>query len=132
MNKTLSWVLVIAAIGGGYAWLSSRPAKAPVMIDVVQPALSTGAQRGEEVFQGTCAACHGIELTGTESGPPLIHAAYRPAMHADYAITLAIKNGVVAHHWRFGNMPPQPDISEADIEPIISYIRAMQQANGVR
>lgn len=132
MNKALSWVLVIAAMGGGYGWLSSRPAKVPVTINVVQPELSPEAQRGEAVFQGTCAACHGVELTGTESGPPLIHVAYRPAFHADYAITLAIKNGVVAHHWRFGNMPPQPDIAEADIEPVISYIREMQQANGVR
>ncbi len=131
MNRLAGLALVAAAIGGGYFWLSSRPAKAPVTISVVRPELSAQALRGETVFQGTCAACHGAELTGTDNGPPLIHIAYRPAMHADYAIVSAIKNGVVAHHWRFGNMPPQPDIAEADIAPLITYIREMQKANGI-
>jgi len=132
MKKLASWALVIAGIGGGYFWLSSRPAKVEVEIDVVQPVLSELAARGGVVFQGTCAACHGAELTGPENGPPLIYVAYRPAMHADYAITSAIKNGVVAHHWRFGNMPPQEGVAEADIEAVIAYIREMQAANGVK
>jgi len=132
MKKLASWALVIVAIGGGYAWLSSRPAKVEMDIVVVQPVLSELAVLGEVAFQGTCAACHGVELTGTETGPPLIYVAYRTAFHADYAITSAIKNGVVAHHWRFGNMPPQEGFAEADIEPVIAYIREMQAANGVK
>ena len=131
MNKVVSWVVVVAAIGGAYFWLSNAERKPAMIADVVVPEFSALAANGEVVFQGTCAACHGAKLTGTENGPPLIHVAYRPAMHADYAFTLAIKNGVVAHHWRFGNMQPQPDIAEADIDPIIIYIREMQRANGI-
>ena len=132
MKKLASWALVIAAIGGGYFWLSNKPAKVAMDIEVVQPALSALAARGEAVFQGTCAACHGAELTGTENGPPLIYIAYRPAMHADFSITSAIKNGVVAHHWRYGNMPPQEGVAEDDIPAVIAYIREMQRANGVK
>ena len=132
MNKLASWALVIAAMGGGYYWLSSRPAKVEITLDVVQPVFTELAARGEVVFQDTCAACHGTELIGTETGPPLIYVAYRPSIHADYAITSAIKNGVVAHHWRFGNMPPQQGVAEADIPAIIAYIREMQVANGVK
>jgi len=131
MKKLANWGLVIAAIGGSYTWLSSRPAKVEMDIIVVQPELTEPAERGKLVFQDICAACHGVELKGSETGPPLIYVAYRPAFHADYAITLAIKNGVVAHHWRFGNMPPQPEVAESEIGGIIAYIREMQRANGV-
>ena len=132
MNKALSWVLVLAAIGGGYYWLSNNPRKPPVITDVVIPEFSAIAAKGEVAFQGSCAACHGADLAGTENGPPLVVLSYRTAMHADYAISAAIKNGVVAHHWRFGGMPPQDGISEAEIPQIIAYIREVQAANGIR
>jgi len=131
MSKVVSWALVAAAIGGGYFWLSNAERKPPVIADVAVPEFSALAARGEVVFQDTCVACHGANLAGTENGPPLVVKAYRTAMHSDYAIGAAINNGVVAHHWRFGNMPPQDNIAPEDIEPVIAYIREMQVANGI-
>lgn len=132
MNKAVSWVLVVAAIGGGTYWLASNSRKPPVIADVVMPELSALAATGEVAFQGTCAACHGADLGGTENGPPLVVLVYRTAMHSDYAITSAIKNGVVAHHWRFGSMPPQGDIAETEIAGITAFIREVQAANGIK
>lgn len=132
MNKIVSWVLVAAAIGGGYYWLSNTERTPPVITNVKVPAFSPLATKGKAVFQGTCAACHGANLAGTQNGPPLIVPAYRPAMHSDFAISAAIKNGVVPHHWRFGPMPPQLGIADKDIPSVIAYIREMQAANGVQ
>lgn len=122
---------VIAAIGAGYYFLSNNIRQPKVLETIVVPVFSEAAAQGEAVFQGTCAACHGVELTGTELGPPLIYPAYRPVFHSDYAITSAIKYGVVQHHWQFGSMPPQGDIAEGEIGLLIAYIREMQAANGI-
>ena len=35
------------------------------------------AKRGDEVYKKECAACHGAELTGGESAPPLIGGAFQ-------------------------------------------------------
>ena len=111
------------AIGGGYYFLANNIRQPKVVAIVVVPVFSEAAAKGEAVFQGTCAACHGVTLTGTDLGPPLIYPAY--------AITSAIKYGVVQHHWQFGPMPPQDSIAENEIELIIAYIREMQAANGI-
>jgi len=132
MNKLLTWALVIAGIGGGYVLLSNIPREPQRVEGVLIPDLTAQAALGEAVFQGTCAACHGVKLEGTDSGPPLVLPVYRPAMHADFAFTLAIQNGVVAHHWGFGNMPPQEAIAAEDISRIIAYVREVQRANGVK
>ncbi len=87
---------------------------------------------GQAVFEGTCATCHGVDGTGTEEGPPLVHQYYRPGHHADGAFTLAIRNGVQPHHWDFGPMPPQPSLSDQDIADVTAYVRQIQQAAGIR
>jgi hypothetical protein len=38
---------------------------------------------------------------------------------------------VRAHHWRFGDMPPQPTITPDAIHMITRYVRELQQANGI-
>jgi len=131
VNKWVSRVAVMAAIGGGYYFLSNNIRQPKVVGVVAVPAFSEAGAQGEAVFQGTCAACHGVELTGTELGPPLIYPAYRPVFHSDYAITSAIKYGVVQHHWQFGSMRPQSDIAAGEIALLIAYIREMQAANGI-
>jgi hypothetical protein len=56
---------------------------------------------------------------------------YVPGHHSDQAFYLAARNGVAAHHWRFGNMPPQPQVSAADISAIVRYVRWVQREAGV-
>lgn len=98
-------------------------------IDV--PRLTASAQAGEALFQENCSACHGRNATGTDKGPPLVHKIYEPGHHGDTAFLMAARNGVRAHHWRFGDMPPVPGVSEEDVSNIVRYVREIQQANGI-
>ena len=47
------------------------------------------------------------------------------------AFLLAAKQGVRAHHWPFGDMPPVPGVSEQDVGRIVAYVRTLQKANGI-
>jgi len=60
-----------------------------------------------------------------------VHSVYRPAHHADVAFALAVRQGVRAHHWRFGDMPPQADATSDEVEAITRYIRELQRGNGI-
>ncbi len=90
------------------------------------------ATRGQQLFQASCAACHGQDLGGTDKGPPLVHAVYRPSHHADLAFQLAVQNGVRAHHWPFGDMAPIEKVTPEDVANIIAYVRKEQQAAGIK
>ncbi len=98
---------------------------------VVVPSLSENARAGEQVFNANCALCHGPNASGTGLGPPLVHKIYEPGHHQDFTIQSAVRNGVPAHHWQFGNMPPVPAVTDEDIPNIICYIRELQRANGI-
>jgi cytochrome c len=95
------------------------------------PELSTDARTGETYFNIKCAACHGVNGTGSESGPPLIHRFYVPNHHGNESFQRAAKIGVQSHHWNFGNMPPVAGITRAEVTKIVIYIREIQKANGL-
>ncbi len=42
-----------------------------------------------------------------------------------------MRNGVSAHHWRFGDMPPQPQVATAEVEEITAYVRWVQRQRGI-
>jgi mono/diheme cytochrome c family protein len=88
-------------------------------------------ERGAQLFTTRCAACHGPLALGTTVGPPLLHVVYRPAHHGDEAFQLAVAQGVRAHHWRFGDMAPVPDLTRADVAAIITHVRWLQRAAGI-
>ena len=104
-----------------------------VMVQVQLPEkLSPLAKRGEGLFHQNCASCHGMNGAGQDGvAPPLIHKIYEPSHHSDVSFQRAMTLGVRAHHWPFGDMPPVVGISQADIAPIIAYIRAVQRKNGI-
>ena len=87
------------------------------------PELSNSALMGKEVFDANCALCHGADVMGTGTGPPLIDRIYEPGHHSDVSIRSAVRNGVPQHHWWFGNMPPVAGVSEAAVENLICYIQ---------
>ena len=89
------------------------------------------AEKGEELFNANCSACHGLEAVGTNLGPTLIHRVYHPGHHPDASIHNAVKVGVRQHHWTFGNMAPVGGLSEPDVDNIICYIRGLQRENGI-
>ncbi|PPL18321.1 c-type cytochrome [Oceanisphaera arctica] len=96
--------------------------------------LSVGAeqiQRGKQAYNENCASCHGADLKGTRQGPPFIHKVYEPSHHGDEAFYRAAANGVRAHHWRFGDMPPVPGATREEVGDIIAYIRDKQRQHGI-
>lgn len=118
----------ISAIAVGVVWFTSRDETTG---RVIVPELSAIARAGKQAFDTRCAQCHGEDARGGAKGPPLVHRTYHPALHADVAFDLAIQRGVRAHHWRFGDMPAQPEVSSAEVSQITSYVRELQQANGI-
>ena len=130
-RRTLVAAAVVVAVAVAIVlWLETRGSGAGG-VSVTVPTLSAVAEVGRAAFGQRCAACHGAHAGGTDKGPPLVHTIYRPGHHADDSIVKAIRRGTRAHHWRFGDMPPQPAVSEVEIRPIIAYVRELQRANGV-
>lgn len=122
---------VLAGVGGYLGWSTLVGGPRNERLTVVVPELSAVARNGRDAFGRHCAQCHGENAAGTASGPPLVHRVYRPAHHADVAFELAVRRGVVAHHWRFGNMPPTPVVTATEVEHITLYVRELQRANGI-
>ena len=151
MTRTGTTSLVLAAVAAAALYyvlpfgsrapsVSSGPAAAngdgggdPIVEVALPETLSANAQMGKTIFEGVCAACHGLNAAGKEDvAPPLVHKIYEPSHHADMAFVMAARNGVRAHHWRFGNMPPvEEKLTDAEIASIVRYIRELQRENGI-
>ncbi|MEL7429673.1 MAG: c-type cytochrome [Pseudomonadota bacterium] len=128
-------LLLIGAVGAYWMFASNKPTvgkgSAP-MVDVRVPDLTSAAVAGKQLFNQNCASCHGINAAGTQGvAPPLVHIIYEPNHHGDASFVVAVKNGVRAHHWPFGNMPPIDGVSEEEVVLIIQYVRELQRANGI-
>lgn len=94
--------------------------------------LSATALTGKKAFEVKCAACHGDNAGGRDGlAPPLVHKIYEPSHHGDMSFLLAAQNGVRAHHWRFGDMPPVAGVTRGDVVGIVTYIRELQRENGI-
>ncbi|WP_417246831.1 c-type cytochrome [Celeribacter sp.] len=94
--------------------------------------LTAEAEFGKRAFEAKCADCHGENAAGQNGvAPPLVHKIYEPSHHSDMAFVLAAKNGVRAHHWKFGNMPPVKGLTQADVKYIARYVRELQRENGI-
>jgi mono/diheme cytochrome c family protein len=108
-------------------WWRPEPGGDPIRVS----ALSAEAQAGKRAFDLHCAPCHGENAAGTAAGPALVHRIYQPGHHADVTFELAVRRGVPAHHWRFGDMPAQPAVAPAEVAQITRYVRELQRANGL-
>ena len=102
------------------------------IVEVSVPNLSQNATQGKELFDKNCSVCHGQNAAGKhEIAPPLVHIIYEPNHHGDQAFLLAAKNGIRAHHWPFGNMPPVEAVTKEQVKLITEYVRELQRANGI-
>jgi mono/diheme cytochrome c family protein len=127
-------ILFAAILIGGAILIGVRPLVPPKKIadfKVNMPALSTLAEIGRVAFDVNCAQCHGKNGSGTNGGPPLIDNVYNSGHHGDAVFVLAIKAGVRQHHWRFGDMPAQPQVPDEQMVAIVQFVREVQAANGV-
>jgi len=86
---------------------------------------------GEGLFSASCAVCHGADLKGTDTGPPLLFPTYAPNHHGDEAFQQAVALGVPPHHWTFGPMPPVAGLSRDDVAMIVAYVRTAQESEGI-
>lgn len=128
----------VAQMQGGMGHSMARPDTAGIapgapLANVTPPENLSGlAATGKVIFDKACATCHGADTAGrNDMGPPLTHPFYVPGHHGDRAIYSAVRNGVQAHHWSFGNMPPVRGLTDGDIRMVIAYIRTVQRANGI-
>ncbi len=122
--------LLLAAVAAAN-WMNGSAPPGDGAAPIKVPELSALGARGRTAYDADCAQCHGVNGAGTDKGPPLVHNIYNPGHHADLAFHRAVKNGTRQHHWPFGDMPPQPQVSDQDVTAIVRYIRELQAANGI-
>lgn len=125
-------VLVAGMLVISYQFIRTQHPGMSPSIQVQLPQLSSTATKGEQAFNANCLQCHGRNASGTEKGPPLIHDIYNPGHHADLSFSFAVKRGVRQHHWPYGDMPAQPQVSDDQIAAIVKYVRELQIANGIK
>jgi len=124
-------VLSISGILAYGIWHGTPRRSPPAGREVVVPELSPQARAGELAYVERCARCHGPRGAGSAIGPALVDAVYRSSHHADSAFMLAVRRGVRAHHWLFGDMPPQTGVTDRELADIVRYVRELQKANGI-
>lgn len=117
--KRLITALVLTLTACGGVAESSAPLEGDQLLAV-----------GSDSYRTFCSACHGTDLRGTSQGPSLLSIVYEPNHHADFAFVSAVKNGVVAHHWGFGDMPAVTRITDQEISAVTAYVRSVQEAEG--
>ncbi|MTV25408.1 cytochrome c [Nitriliruptoraceae bacterium ZYF776] len=83
------------------------------------------------MFAANCAVCHGALADGATTGPPLVHEIYEPSHHPDEAFQRAVADGVAAHHWDFGPMPPIGGLDRDDVADITAWVRELQREAGI-
>lgn len=87
-------------------------------------ARGSDAWRGFELFKERCVRCHAINREGGRVGPdlnvPRSIVEYRP----EAQIRAYIKNPA---SFRYGSMPPHPDLGASQLDGLIAYFHAMAQ-----
>jgi len=122
----------VSIVGLTAIFLSHSTLANQSIVEGVKPLPIMQQAEGRTIFVANCAKCHGELADGREGlGPPLVHQIYRRGHHADIAFYRAAELGSKAHHWPFGDMPKQPQVTRDDMTKIIKYLRKLQNHNGV-
>jgi len=83
--------------------------------------------RGQMLYEKYCSSCHGLQLDGTDKGPPLVHPFYKPSHHGDKSFYIAALQGTKQHHWNFGDMKPVEGMTPKKMDSLLPYVRYYQQ-----
>ena len=122
-RKTIAlWLLFAAAIAQAQTMGLPQPSAG----------LMPNPAQGKRLFDRHCASCHGLDLKGSDKGPPFLHPVYEPSHHGDASFQAAVRYGSRAHHWKFGDMSPVPGVTADDVAHITAYVRQQQQRAGIR
>ena len=133
--KLCMLLAVIAVAAAGYlAFVSGTVDEGQPIVSVNLPAtFSAQARLGQKTYEANCASCHGANAAGRDDvAPPLVHVIYEPGHHGDESFQRAVAQGVRAHHWPFGDMPPVTGLTRDDVADVVAYIRELQRTNGIR
>jgi len=114
-----------------FALLGATLAHAAPPVPAPSPDLPLRPIVGKALFDRNCASCHGVDLMGSDKGPPMLNPIYRPGHHSDASFQMAVAYGSPAHHWRFGDMKPVPGVSPDDVAQITAYVRMRQRKHGI-
>lgn len=120
-------VLAVLALGAAVVLAMATIRAEPTLSADRSPAL---AAAGAELYEASCAECHGLEMRGTDTGPSLLSIVYEPNHHSDTAFLSAIRNGAQSHHWDFGPMEPVEGLSDEDVTAIVTFVRNAQASEG--
>ncbi|MBI3609038.1 MAG: cytochrome c [Nitrospirae bacterium] len=123
-------VLAVLSVGWFGAAGCSR-SEPPTVSPTVAAEVPAEHAEGRRLFEAHCARCHGSGGAGTDHGPAFLSKIYEPNHHGDASFLMAARRGVTAHHWRFGDMPPIPGVSDDDVTRIVGYIRWVQRQSGI-
>ena len=123
--------IAVMILGGGLLFLQSKPTTT-AHLEVYVPELQGLEVKGSELFAAKCASCHGPNAAGSEKGPPFVHKVYQSDHHVDASFYYAVKRGVQAHHWPYGNMAPVEGVSDDEVAAIVTYVRKVQRVNGMK
>lgn len=94
------------------------PATVPTGLGAADP-----GWRGYALFQASCASCHAINGQGGKIGPDL----NVPKSIVEYRRVEVIRDYIRnPQATRYTSMPAHPDFSEADLDALIAYFRAMR------
>jgi len=84
----------------------------------------SAAWQGFAIFRRECVACHSVNGEGGSVGPelnvPRSIVEYRPAEQ----IEAFVRN---PQSFRYTSMPANPHLSDADLDALVAYFRAMSQ-----
>jgi len=83
--------------------------------------------KGQVLYEKYCSSCHGVQLDGTDEGPPLVHPFYKPSHHGDKSFYRAALQGTKQHHWNFGDMPPVAGMTPKKMDRVVPYVRFYQK-----
>jgi mono/diheme cytochrome c family protein len=108
--------LLMAAANGAWLKKVSAPDHAMVNPLAAQPDAIAG---GSNLYQNSCAQCHGADGNGRGSRPP-VHSA-RIAAASDGDLYWILKNGQP-----FRGMPPWANLPEGQRWQIVAYLRSIQ------
>ena len=132
MNRAIAVGLVVFGFGILLTGCSQNEPGGGVSKGTVFPETPAELKDGEILFNANCSGCHGTHAVGSDSGPPLVDRIYEPNHHADVSFLLAVRKGVRAHHWGFGDMPPIPAVKDEAVERIVAYVRWLQNQAGIQ
>ena len=131
MLAVIAWIVFGAVAALVYVALSGEGDDG-VTVEVIAAELSEEAIQGEALFKANCPGVPRRERGGHEAGSAADSRHLQSGSPFGQGFLSGGRRlGVRAHHWPYGDMPPQPQVKEAEVALIIRYIRELQEANGI-